>query len=242
MKLRQVGAVLTFIFGLLGAYSAWQEITKPSSHLTAFVSDSIFYTPPQFNHLMEQVIKQADYDDIQNMIDGVAGEATFSEKQKLRDDIVKRIMTPFSPPFDHSLAEYRRLIYVDVANNGAALAKNIYIDFPEKVLVMIEDDKQESVEKAEPLTRLEIGSIKQNGKYRVWAWAKSNDFNKYKMNVGSDDEVAEMKFEEGYTGFEAFFAENAREILLIILMLFPFFLYFAYNALCSVLRTHSQEE
>ena len=242
MKLKQVGAVLTFIFGLMGAYSAWQEITKPSSHLTAFISDSIFYTPPQFNHLMEQVIKKADYDDIQNMIDGVAREATFPEKQKLRDNIVNRIMTPFSPPFDHSLAEYRRLIYVDVANNGAALAKNIYIDFPEKVLVMIEDDKQESVEKAEPLTRLEIGSIKQNGKYRVWAWAKSNDFSKYKINVGSDDEVAEMKFEEGYTGFEAFFAENAREILLIILMLIPFFLYFAYNAIYSVFRHDTHEQ
>lgn len=169
MKLTNLNSITSIIAGIIACITGIYAINKPTPVLTAYLTDSIFYTPPQYDKLMLKVIAESGYKKIYDRIDSIANNTEFEEKSKLVDDIRKSILTPFNSPFQNGLEEYRKLIFISLYNSGDATAKNVYIDFPEKVLVMVEDDKKEKFEKPDIISRLTVPSIRQNGNYRIWA-------------------------------------------------------------------------
>jgi len=225
MKLNSLNHIVSIAAGLISAFLGLYNIDKPVPYLSAYVTDNIFYTPPQYDDLMRRTLKESDYEKIYDRIDSISKDAEFIEKLKFVKEVIKSILTPFNPPFQNGLDEYKRLIFISVHNSGDASAKDIYIDYPEKVLVMIIDDKREKIEKPDALTRLNIPSIRQGGNYRVWAWAKSNDFDKNAIRIGNELQIAKIEYGDvhfGTSSYLASFYEDHERIIKTILLMFIF--------------------
>ena len=216
MKINNLSMIVSMITGIITTIITIYSINKPASHLTAYVTDNIFYTPPQYNEIMSLTLDEADYNNIYDRIDSVAQNARFEEKSKFVKEIINSILTPFKPPFQNGLEEYKKLIFINVHNSGDASAKDLYIDYPEKVLVMVIDDKKEKIKKPDALTRLSIPSIRQGGNYKVWAWARNNKFKKSDIRIGNENQIAKIKYGELHFGTSsniASFYENHETII-----------------------------
>ena len=223
MKLTNLNSIISIVAGIIACITGIYSINKPTPVLTAYLTDSIFYTPPQYDKLMLKVIAESGYKKIYDRIDSIANNTEFEEKSKLVDDIRKSILTPFNSPFQNGLEEYRKLIFISLYNSGDATAKNVYIDFPEKVLVMVEDDKKEKFEKPDIISRLTVPSIRQNGNYRIWAWAKNDKFDKKSIIIGNEEQIAKIEYGEIHFGrasdFASFYENNERIIKTVFIMI-----------------------
>ncbi|WP_343648880.1 hypothetical protein [Enterobacter sp.] len=245
MKLTNLNAIVSIIAGIIACVTGMYAINKPTPVLTAYVTDRIFYTPPQYDKLMLDIIDKSDYNKIYDRIDNIAKNAGFEEKSKLADEIRKSILSPFNSPFQYGLEEYRKLIFISLYNSGGATAKNIYIDYPEKVLVMVEDDKKDKIEKPDTISRLTIPSIRQSGNYRIWAWAKSDKFDKKSIIIGNEEQIAKIEYGEihfGTASYLASFYENNERIIKTIFIMLIFLVtmlvcYHIFNFMKSMLKT-----
>lgn len=219
MKIKTLNLIVSMIAAIITTIIAIDNNDKPASYLTAYVTDNIFYTPPQYHEIMMLTVKEADYGKIYDRIDSISNGAEFAEKSKFANEIMRSILTPFNPPFQDGLEKYKRLVYISVHNSGDASAKNIYIDYPEQVLVMVLDDKKEKIENPGVLTRLSIPSIRQGGNYRIWAWAKNNNFDKSAIRIGNENQIANIEYGElhfGTSSYLASFYENHERIIITI--------------------------
>lgn len=227
----------TFVFGLISCvgvvFTIYVTLAKPTANLSAYVSTGIFYTPPQYEKQLSSMRNQAKWDNIYSILDPISTNIEFESVKEAVEKIQKVIYTPYSSPFGSGLDEYRTLVYIFVENNGRAIASNVYVDFPEEALMMVEDDKEEYSFTSDLVKRYNIPLIRQNGKYRIWAWVKSekSEFNQYKLNISSDNLVAKINYAESYSGIEAKFAESYKEIMLIFGAMLLAFLYVAYQTI-----------
>ncbi|MCU6339318.1 hypothetical protein KW823_22585, partial [Enterobacter quasiroggenkampii] len=103
MKLTNLNSIISIIAGIIACITGIYAINKPTPVLTAYLTDSIFYTPPQYDKLMLKVIAESGYKKIYDRIDSIANNTEFEEKSKLVDDIRKSILTPFNSPFQNGL-------------------------------------------------------------------------------------------------------------------------------------------
>ena len=108
MKINNLSMIVSMITGIITTIITIYSINKPASHLTAYVTDNIFYTPPQYNEIMSLTLDEADYNNIYDRIDSVAQNARFEEKSKFVKEIINSILTPFKPPFQNGLEEYKK--------------------------------------------------------------------------------------------------------------------------------------
>ena len=111
MKINNLSMIVSMITGIITTIITIYSINKPASHLTAYVTDNIFYTPPQYNEIMSLTLDEADYNNIYDRIDSVAQNARFEEKSKFVKEIINSILTPFKPPFQNGLEEYKKYGY-----------------------------------------------------------------------------------------------------------------------------------
>ena len=94
MKINNLSMIVSMITGIITTIITIYSINKPASHLTAYVTDNIFYTPPQYNEIMSLTLDEADYNNIYDRIDSVAQNARFEEKSKFVKEIINSILTP----------------------------------------------------------------------------------------------------------------------------------------------------
>ncbi len=179
------------------------------------------------------MLTQAKWENIYSIIDPISKDIEFDSKKEAVEKIQSVIDTPYSEPFNKGLDEYKALVYISVKNDGNAVAKNVYVDLPEKALMMIEDDKEEYSSTDGLVKRYKISSIRQNGSYRLWAWVKSeiSEFNQYQVNIGSDNLVAKVAYTESYSGLETKFAKNYKIIMLLMAAMLLAFLFVAYQTI-----------
>ncbi|VUT05936.1 hypothetical protein [Klebsiella spallanzanii] len=235
MKINTISLIISMITGIITTIIAVYSIDKPASHLTAYVTDSFFTPPPQHNKIMRLTFEKADYNKIYDRIDSLSKTSNFEEKSKFVKEIINSILTPFNPPFQNGLWEYKKLIFIKVHNSGDASAKDIYIDYPEKVLVMVIDDKKEQIEKPNALTRLSIPSIRQGGNYSVWAWAKNNDFKNSAIRIGNDNQIAKIEYGERHFGTSSYIASFYENHERIIKAIFTVLVFLGTLTVCSLI-------
>ncbi|MEQ9849734.1 hypothetical protein [Pectobacterium brasiliense] len=236
-----------FVYGLIGAISAIVSIisviytlTRPVPNLTAYVRQYAFVVPPQFKDNLSPI---KDYigifgdSNLDYLINGISGELDVYERKKIIEKIQPLVSAPFAAPFEQGLNSYNNFISLNLHNSGDAIAKDIYIDFPETVLIAIIDDKKDVRIEKTLLKRINIQSIKQNGLYRILVWGRSSNLDYKSIIIGSDNSVAKMKYFEEFYGMPSFLARNAREVLLIISIMSVFlissFFYFVYGLIAS---------
>lgn len=196
----KIGLIVAIISGLATAGGVLNEITKPMPALTARIYQDTFYLPPDYKDKILEYYKKIDWQKIYDSIDVVDENGDSQKKRKLTNDLFSTMIIPFAAPFDHGLEAFKTKAFVYVANNGEAIAKDVYVDFPEKVLLMVEDDKGDLPHTEGLISRYKIPSIRQGGHYKIWAWAKSEKFNKYDINIGNESQVAKIDFGELYYG------------------------------------------
>lgn len=196
----KIGLIVAIISGLATAGGVLNEITKPKPALTARIYQDTFYLPPDYKDKILEYYKKIDWQKIYDSIDVVDENGDSQKKRKLTNDIFSTMIIPFAAPFDHGLDAFKTKAFVYVANNGEAIAKDVYVDFPEKVLLMVEDDKGDLPHTEGLTSRYKIPSIRQGGHYKIWAWAKSDKFNKYDINIGNESQVAKIDLGELYYG------------------------------------------
>lgn len=196
----KIGLIVAIISGLATAGGVLNEITKPKPALTARIYQDTFYLPPDYKDKILEYYKKIDWQKIYDSIDVVDENGDSQKKRKLTNDLFSTMIIPFAAPFDHGLEAFKTKAFVYVANNGEAIAKDVYVDFPEKVLLMVEDDKGDLPHTEGLTSRYKIPSIRQGGHYKIWAWAKSDKFNKYDINIGNESQVAKIDFGELYYG------------------------------------------
>lgn len=196
----KIGLIVAIISGLATAGGVLNEITKPKPALTARIYQDTFYLPPDYKDKILEYYKKIDWQKIYDSIDVVDENGDSQKKRKLTNDLFSTMIIPFAAPFDHGLEAFKTKAFVYVANNGEAIAKDVYVDFPEKVLLMVEDDKGDLPHTEGLTSRYKIPSIRQGGHYKIWAWAKSDKFNKYDINIGNESQVAKIDLGELYYG------------------------------------------
>lgn len=196
----KIGLIVAIISGLATIGGFLNEVTKPKSALTAMLYQDNFYIPPQFIDNNLEYFKKIDWDKIFNSIDNVDLNGDLEQKKQLTNTLVSTMRLPFSPPFDQGLESYKTKAFIYIKNNGDAIAKDVYVDYPDKVLLMVEDDKGDESHPEAPTSRYKIPSIRQGGHYKIWAWSKSDNFNKYKIKIGDENQIANLEFGEYYYG------------------------------------------
>lgn len=215
-----IGLLVAIISGLATAGSFLDEITKPKPVLTANIYQDVFYLPPEYNDKIVAFFKKIDWKQIYNSIDKVDVNGDPEQKRKLTDELFSTMTIPFTSPFEYGLEAFKTKAFVYITNNGEAIAKDVYVYFPEKVLLMVEDDKGD-VPHTEGLTsRYKIPSIRQGGHYKIWAWAKSDKFNKYDINIGTESQVAKIDFGELYYGKTGRLVNLIEENIVVVVILF----------------------
>ena len=223
MKLEKIALIISIITGVIGSIIGIYSLYKPSADLKAYVTDSIFYTPPQYDKLMRKTIEDSDYTKVFSLVNSISENANFEDKSKVVESIIQSIRIPFSSVFPEGIEEYKRLVFIGLHNNGNATAKDVYIDFPGKVLTMAMDDKNDTIDKSDLISRFLIPSIRQDGTYRIWAWAKNNEFKKENIRIGTDNEVTKIEYGEVHYGMASYVAtiyeEHTRLFIAIVIAL-----------------------
>lgn len=199
--LPKLGLIVSIISSLASAVWILHEWNKPTPVLMAQVSDNIFYTPPQYYLSMLQYSKEINWQKVYNSMSDVNDPAYTGVKERVASDIINTMRIPFLPPFENGLEDYRTQVFIYIENNGEAISKDVYVDFPSKVLLMVKDDKGDTSHEDNLISRYKIPSIRQGGHYKLWAWVKNDDnFNKYKVKIGSEDQIANIEIGETYFG------------------------------------------
>lgn len=191
--IKKIGFLFAVLSSLATAGGLYHEVSKPKASLTAYVNKDIFYTPPQYDNKMAELLNKSDFGNIYDSIDSISKSASFDNKKNLVTKLLEYLRIPFTTPFENGLAEYKKQVFIYVKNDGDAIAKNVYVDYPQKVLLMIEDDKGDYSNEKNLTARYVIPSIRQGGHYRIWAWIKGDSFDEDKIKIGSDDQVAKIE-------------------------------------------------
>lgn len=233
--------VTIIIAGIGGFIPIYKEFTTPSPKLYASVQSNIFYTPSQYDSLMKKTLEESDWNKLYSLINPVTTEISFDEKKKLVEQLQKKILMPWSAPFNHGLNKYQGLLFILIENDGDAIAKNVYIDFPETVLLDIEDDKKETSSSNGPIKRYTIPSIRQKGQYKIWIWTQNSSLNKYDIKIGSDDQITNIEYYEKYSGIASLLASNYITVIVLIVLLFSIYIYSVYTALYPLPKQQKKE-
>ncbi len=225
----------TFLFGLIASVTSigtlYISLLQPSPTLTAYVSDGIFYVPKQYDEQIEDIAELTNSFGMQAQIEKLDEDLSYSSRVAISDGLSDSIEQLIRPYFKNGLSYFRSLVYISVHNSGDAVAKDVYIELPEKALLMIEDQSGEYSHPGGIYNHYKIDHLRQDGIYRFWVWfpTETNDLNVYDIKIGSDSQVAKVEYAEIYSGYSALLAKHSKFVYTILFMFIFMFLYMAYE-------------
>jgi hypothetical protein len=206
LKAEKISAL---IFGLVTSVTAivgsYILLSSPSPRLTAEVSKYVSYVPPQYSEMMLKSRKLANSETLSALIDKAVPDAQLEQKSELFEKFRKNMLAAWASPFEKGVGEFETMLFISIKNEGSAIAKDVYVDLPQRGLMMIEDDKKELITVAEQNRRYKIPSIRQDGKYKLWVWFPENTekVDEYAVNIGNDQQTATIEYRKEYVGLAA---------------------------------------
>ncbi|EHH2418070.1 hypothetical protein J7X41_000678 [Vibrio parahaemolyticus] len=238
--------VSTFLFGLIacitGVGTLYISLLQPSPSLAGYVHEGIFYVPEQYMRQEKEIEQLTNSYHIRSSLNEYEEDLSYSQKKNIADMLSDSIEKAKKPFFSEGLHKYRSLVYFHVYNNGDAVAKDVYIELPEKALLMIEDQGGQYSHPEELIHQYKIKQLRQKGKYRFWAWfpMENKEINIYDIKIGSDTQVADIEYAEEYTGYSALLARYSEFVYAVLAMFMFMFIYTLYEAFFC--NDTSQEE
>jgi len=232
LKAEKISGILfglvTAIATIIGSYIA---LSTPSADIKAEITKQVSYLPPQFDKLLDATLGSSSHESLSKLINETIPDSDFEKRDKLYKEFRSRMNTLWSGPFTEGIGQYETMIFIYIANEGSAVAKDVYIDLPQHGLLMVQDDKNENVEVSDLTRRYKIPSIRQQGTYKVWAWFPTTNqkFNEFEIRIGNDQQAAEIAYRKNFKGLQARVAEFYLVFLLLAGLMTISFFYWTYE-------------
>lgn len=222
--------VITSVTAIVGLYIG---LSSPSPQLKAEVSKYVSYVPPQYTEMMRNNRNLANSESLSALIDKTVPDAQLKQKNELFEQVRKSMLAPWASPFDRGVGDFQTMLFIWIKNEGSAVAKDVYVDLPQKGLMMIEDDKTELVTVAEQTRRYKIPSIKQGGAYKLWVWfpSKLEEVDEYTVSIGNDQQTAKMEYSKEFVGWPARVADHYLLFLFLTGLMIISFVLWLYETL-----------
>ncbi|AIR85239.1 hypothetical protein [Pantoea rwandensis] len=198
--LPKIGFIVAILSGLATFGGFVRDLNKPSPNLNVEIDENAFNIPTQYFEKTVKFYNSINYDKIHDLIDEIVITGTPLEKDRLTQKVIGLMSSQFSPPFEKSIFEYKKQYFIDITNTGGVVAKDVYVDYPEKVLLSTKDDNDNYSNEDSLVSSLKIPSIRQGGKYLIWVWTKNDKFDVNDIKIGTTDQVANISLGQTYYG------------------------------------------
>lgn len=198
--LPKIGFIVAILSGLATFGGFVRDLNKPSPNLNVKIDENAFNIPTQYIEKTVKFYNLISYEKIHDSIDEIVINGSSIEKDRLTNKIISLMFTQFSPPFEKSIFEYKKQYFIDITNTGGVIAKDVYVDYPEKVLLSTRDDNDNYSNNDTLVSSLKIPSIRQGGRYLIWVWTKNDKFDVSDIKIGTTDQVAKLSFGQTYYG------------------------------------------